>query len=54
MDAGELSSHLDPAVARMLIIGALNWAVEWWPPDRPVDELVETSRTWMTAALAGS
>lgn len=32
--AGELRDDLDPRVARMLILGALNWAAEWWNPRR--------------------
>ena len=37
----------------MLVIGALTWAVEWWTPDNPVDELAATAITLVTAALAG-
>jgi TetR/AcrR family transcriptional regulator, cholesterol catabolism regulator len=32
--AGEISPELDPRAARMLVIGALNWAPEWWNPER--------------------
>ncbi len=32
--AGEINPDLDPRAARMLIIGALNWAPEWWDPAR--------------------
>jgi TetR/AcrR family transcriptional regulator, cholesterol catabolism regulator len=42
-EAGELRADLDPSIARMLVIGALNWAVEWWSADRPVDQLVENA-----------
>ncbi len=31
---GEVHPDLDPSVARMLILGGLNWATEWWDPDR--------------------
>lgn len=32
--SGELDSQLDPRAARMLVLGALNWACEWWDPER--------------------
>lgn len=32
--SGELDRDLDPRAARMLVLGALNWACEWWDPDR--------------------
>jgi TetR/AcrR family transcriptional regulator, cholesterol catabolism regulator len=32
--AGELHPGLDPMAARMLILGGLNWATEWWNPNR--------------------
>jgi len=36
---------------RMLIIGGLNWTVEWWTPEQaPVDELVATALTVARAA----
>lgn len=31
--AGELRPDLDTSVIRMLILGALNWSVEWYQPD---------------------
>ncbi|WP_127479325.1 TetR/AcrR family transcriptional regulator [Nocardioides pantholopis] len=32
--AGEFDPEVDIADARMLILGALNWAPEWWDPSR--------------------
>jgi TetR/AcrR family transcriptional regulator, cholesterol catabolism regulator len=32
--AGLLRSDLDPLAARMMVLGALNWAAEWWNPRR--------------------
>jgi hypothetical protein len=32
--AGEIHPELDPRAARMLILGGLNWATEWWNPER--------------------
>jgi len=39
--AGAIRSDLDLSALRMLILGALNWAVEWYQPGRrlTVDEL---------------
>ena len=34
IDAGEIDPGLDPYIARMLVLGSLNWAVEWWNPRR--------------------
>jgi TetR/AcrR family transcriptional regulator, cholesterol catabolism regulator len=34
VDAGEIDASLDPYIARMLVLGSLNWAVEWWNPRR--------------------
>jgi TetR/AcrR family transcriptional regulator, cholesterol catabolism regulator len=31
---GELHPELDPTAARMLLLGGLNWATEWWNPER--------------------
>lgn len=38
---------------RMLIIGGLNWTVEWWNAEQaPLDEVVETALTMTRAALS--
>ncbi|MEV8195466.1 TetR/AcrR family transcriptional regulator [Rhodococcus pyridinivorans] len=43
--AGELRPELDLGATRMLVIGALNWAVEWWDPSRgSLDDLVRTAQ----------
>ncbi|HSV83159.1 MAG TPA: TetR/AcrR family transcriptional regulator [Ramlibacter sp.] len=31
--AGEIRSDLNPKLVRMLLFGAMNWAVEWYRPD---------------------
>ncbi|MBN9100938.1 MULTISPECIES: TetR/AcrR family transcriptional regulator [unclassified Pseudonocardia] len=41
--AGEVNPDLDPRAARMLVIGALNWAPEWWDAGRGT--LADTVRT---------
>ena len=32
--AGELHPELDLRAARMIVLGGLNWATEWWDPSR--------------------
>lgn len=44
--AGQLNPALDPAAARMFVLGALNWAAEWWNPSRG-----SLTRTIATAQL---
>jgi AcrR family transcriptional regulator len=48
---GLLHGDLDPGIARMLTIGALNWATEWWHPGITVDEMVATAQQLVGAAL---
>jgi TetR/AcrR family transcriptional regulator, cholesterol catabolism regulator len=31
---GQLRADLDPRITQMLVLGALNWAAEWWDPRR--------------------
>lgn len=52
-DRGEIPADLDGYAARLLIIGALNWAPEWWN-DRQVsvDEVVATARRLTLHGLA--
>jgi TetR/AcrR family transcriptional regulator, cholesterol catabolism regulator len=33
-DAGELRRDVDTTVIRLFLIGALNWTVEWYNPQR--------------------
>lgn len=49
--AGVLAPQLDESMARLLVIGALNWAAEWWSPERPIDDLVTTAQTMVRQAL---
>lgn len=45
-DEGILRPNLDVRVARMLVIGALNWAPEWWhAAGTPIENLVDTAQT---------
>jgi AcrR family transcriptional regulator len=38
--AGLLRTDLDPVATRMMVLGALNWAAEWWNPRRGSIEVV--------------
>ncbi len=50
--AGELREDVDPAVARMIVLGALNWAAEWWDPERgPIDKVISTTQSMVLHAL---
>lgn len=50
--AGQLRSDVDAAVARMLVLGALNWAAEWWSPERgPLEETISTAQSMVLHAL---
>lgn len=51
--AGQLRPELDPVVARMLVLGALNWAAEWWTPARgSLDTVVETAQSIVRNGLS--
>jgi TetR/AcrR family transcriptional regulator, cholesterol catabolism regulator len=41
--AGELDPGLDPRGARMLVLGALNWAPDWWSPERGTPEEIRAT-----------
>ncbi|MFC5995012.1 TetR/AcrR family transcriptional regulator [Pseudonocardia hispaniensis] len=50
--AGEISSDLDPRAARMFVLGALNWAPEWWSEERgPLPETISTARRLVLRGL---
>ncbi|MGH9138993.1 MAG: TetR/AcrR family transcriptional regulator [Acidimicrobiales bacterium] len=42
VDAGEIRDDVDPVVVRFLIIGALNWTVEWPPQLRHSSTIAHT------------
>jgi TetR/AcrR family transcriptional regulator, cholesterol catabolism regulator len=51
--AGQLRADLDPRAARLLILGALNWAVEWWNPRRgPLEVIVHTAQSVVRHGLS--
>ncbi|WP_250285458.1 TetR/AcrR family transcriptional regulator [Frankia sp. CiP1_Cm_nod2] len=50
--SGQLRPDVDPLLARMLVLGALNWAAEWWHPDRgPLETLITTAQSMVLHAL---
>jgi hypothetical protein len=51
--AGEIDAELDPYIARMLVMGSLNWAVEWWNPKRGnLDKVVSMAQRMVRNGLA--
>ncbi|MBF6149535.1 TetR/AcrR family transcriptional regulator [Nocardia nova] len=52
-ESGELRPGLDIGIARMLVIGALNWTAEWWNPDHgSLDSLVATAQSIVRNSVA--
>ncbi len=49
--AGALHADLDLSIARMLVLGSLNWAAEWRTPATSVDEVVEAAAMIVRGAL---
>ena len=50
---GEFHPDVEIADARMLIIGALNWAPEWWDPDRgSLERIVAEAKRFVRRGLA--
>jgi AcrR family transcriptional regulator len=52
---GTSSTHAQRKALRMLIVGGLNWTVEWWNTKQmPIDELVQTALGLTRAAASKS
>jgi TetR/AcrR family transcriptional regulator, cholesterol catabolism regulator len=50
---GDMRPELDPRAARMLVLGALNSAAEWWNPRREsLDQLIRTAKSIVRAGLS--
>lgn len=50
---GQLRPELDPYIAQMLVLGALNWAVEWWNPRRgSVESVVTNAQSFVRHGIA--
>jgi len=51
--SGELRADLDLYIAQMLVLGALNWAVEWWDPRRgSLETVVANAQSFVRHGLA--
>jgi TetR/AcrR family transcriptional regulator, cholesterol catabolism regulator len=49
---GALRTDVDPRIAQMLVLGALNWAAEWWDPGRTaLDAIVAAAQDLIGGAL---
>lgn len=52
-DDGELRPELEPRAARMLVLGALNWAAEWWNPRRgSLEQVIRTAKVIVRCGLS--
>jgi TetR/AcrR family transcriptional regulator, cholesterol catabolism regulator len=50
---GRLRPELDLYIAQMLVLGALNWAVEWWNPRRgSLDVVVANAQSFIRHGIA--
>jgi TetR/AcrR family transcriptional regulator, cholesterol catabolism regulator len=51
-EAGQLRPDVTPSVARMLVLGAINWATEWWDPEQgPIEPLISTAQSMVLHSL---
>ncbi|CDZ87228.1 TetR/AcrR family transcriptional regulator [Rhodococcus ruber] len=51
--AGEIRPDVDLRAVRMLLLGALNWAAEWWSPERgSLESVVCTAQTLIQNGLS--
>ncbi|QZT58602.1 TetR/AcrR family transcriptional regulator [Mycolicibacterium austroafricanum] len=50
---GEIRADVDARLTRLLVMGALNWAAEWWDPSRgTLDGVVRTAQTLVQTGLS--
>src|ERR1700752_4044696 len=50
--AGQIDAELDAPLVRLLVLGALNWAAEWWDPRRgSVDDIVAKAQLILRSGL---
>lgn len=51
-DNGLVRDDIDLRVARMMVLGALNWAAEWWHPGGPdIERVVTTAQSVIRSGL---
>lgn len=49
---GQIRDDLDPLLAQALVLGALNWAAEWWDPRRSsVEAMVDNAKAFVRYSL---
>jgi AcrR family transcriptional regulator len=54
-ESGAIDPDLDPSAARMFLMGAVNWAPEWWKPERgSIEDAVATVELLVRNALSSS
>lgn len=54
-NAGELRANADTRLARLFVVGALNWTVEWFNPDgKPLNEVADEFTNLIFSGLAAS
>ncbi|MGH3968679.1 MAG: TetR/AcrR family transcriptional regulator [Mycobacterium sp.] len=52
-DEGLLRADLDPRMAQLLVLGALNWTAEWWDPRRgSLEVVVENAKSVVRHGLS--
>lgn len=52
---GSLRTDVDPRISQMLVMGALNWAAEWWDPTRTsLDGIVLAAQRLIRDALSST
>jgi AcrR family transcriptional regulator len=52
---GQLRADLDPRMAQLLALGALNWTAEWWDPRRSsVEAIVKNAQSLVRHGLSPS
>jgi AcrR family transcriptional regulator len=53
--AGEFRTTASLTLARLFILGALNWTVEWYKPEgRPIDDVVRDFASFVLDGLSGA
>jgi TetR/AcrR family transcriptional regulator, cholesterol catabolism regulator len=51
--AGQIRGDLDARLSQLLVLGALNWAAEWWDPRRSsLNAIVANAQTMVRGALS--
>ncbi|BBZ74896.1 putative transcriptional regulator, TetR family protein [Mycolicibacterium anyangense] len=52
---GEIRDDLDPRIVQGLVLGALNWAAEWWDPKRgTLDTMVTSAQALVRSGIAAT